>query len=363
MKKENTLLCYSFSKHADELIEKINEYKDTNVYLILHRNIEVKFFKNNELDGLENPNCIIDIFRVDEFIAGELDKVKFNHIVENPPYSIPVGPDKTDVIWDKIVLKSLELLKDNGDAHLIHPGAAWRFNYTDVKNNMTKIKELYRKYNMYYLETHSKKDGQKTFNATTDYDVISLIKKESTKKSIIKTKSDGEVKLDLSDYDMIPTDSILLYDKLRAKDGEERVDVLFSNSAYESRKKYVSSEKDSEFKYPVVYTMTIKDGVTFWYSSDNTKGHFGIPKLILKKGVTIMLLDLNGDYGMTQFAAAIVDSKENLPLIQQAMETKEFKKMQADFTGSSDYNMALDGKGHMIKFIKTLRKDFWKNFI
>ena len=67
---------------------------------------------------------------------------------------------------------------------------------------------------------------------------------------------------------------------------------------------------------------------------------------------------------MTQFAAGIVDTPENLIKIQKAINSPRFKRLKNDFCGIGNdaINGYIDAPGTMFKFIKTFRKDFWKEF-
>jgi hypothetical protein len=92
------------------------------------------------------------------------------------------------------------------------------------------------------------------------------------------------------------------------------------------------------------------------FSSTNLNGHFGIPKIIWSNGAcTQILIDEKGEYGMTEWAYAISDIPENLPLIKKAMESKEFVKL----CGSMRFTL----DKYDSKFISLFRKDFWKEFI
>lgn len=138
---------------------------------------------------------------------------------------------------------------------------------------------------------------------------------------------------------------------------EERVQLLYSKSAYHTQKNNMSKEQTDEFKYPCVYTIGIKGNINLWYSNTNQNGHFGIPKVIWTNGrCSSVIIDYTGEYGLTQFACAIVDDIDKLPLIRQAMLTDKFIKLIKN-------NIGLDTQRYNHQLIKLFKKDFYKDFI
>jgi hypothetical protein len=160
----------------------------------------------------------------------------------------------------------------------------------------------------------------------------------------------------LDNLDFIPNGGIDLLNKLIAKEGEETVELLYSRSGYGTDKVHTSKEKTDEFCYPVVYTVNYLSQPTFFYSSTNQNGHFDIPKVLWSNGVaSSLVIDLEGQYGLTQFSYAITDSEKNLHKIYMAMNSEKFIELMK----------FADGKQHKYKYkvISTFRKDFWKEFI
>jgi hypothetical protein len=114
--------------------------------------------------------------------------------------------------------------------------------------------------------------------------------------------------------------------------------------------------KDEKYKYPCVYTVNSKSNITYYYSSEK-KGHYGVSKLIWSNGRISSIgsyIDINGDYGLTQFAYAIIDKPENLHKIKEAFDSKEFRKlMELCAVGQLTVNY---------KIISIFKKEFWKIF-
>ena len=93
---------------------------------------------------------------------------------------------------------------------------------------------------------------------------------------------------------------------------------------YGTDKDNMNENKNNIYKFNCIYTITQKNGCNFWYSNI-IKGHFGIPKVIWSNGAgTYPIIDDKGIYGLTQFAYAIVDKKQNLQKIKDAMDNKKF---------------------------------------
>ena len=125
------------------------------------------------------------------------------------------------------------------------------------------------------------------------------------------------------------------------------------SSSYHTQKKWIINKKTI---YPCIYSITQKDGCKFKYSKEK-KGHFGIPKVIWSNGAgTYPIIDENGKYGLTEFAYAIVDDKQNLEKIKEAMISKKFINLMKylAFKEDNKYNY---------KIIALFKKDFYKYFL
>ena len=278
---------------------------------------------------------------------------KFDVIVMNPPYQeLKEGNTKSQALWDKFVIKTVNDLVESGYLVAVHP-SGWR----NVDGMFKKIQTLLKSKQMLYLEIHNEKDGLKTFGAETRYDFYCLHNVPSTMFTKIKCQDGTIERADLSKMEFIPNGMYKTFEKLIGKNGEERVKI-FADSTYHTQRPHMGKEQTEVFKYPCVYMMP-KDGKPkFWYSNINEKKHFGIPKVIWSNGRIISVgsfVDINGEYGLTQFAYAIVDDANVLNKIKQAFDTKEFRDlMEASAIADMKINC---------KIIATFRKDFWKEFL
>jgi|688.fasta_scaffold198987_2 hypothetical protein len=281
--------------------------------------------------------------------------MEFDVNLGNPPYQEKVGPNKTESLWNKFVKKSFQVCKENGYVSLIHPNG-WR----NIDGKYKDIQQLIKEKNLKYLSINSVEVGQQMFNVTTPFDWYVIQNTFNQRNSLIKFQDGIVKKIDISQLEIIPN---FLFDEvisLFAKDDEEKVDIIFSFSNYETRKKYMSKTQSEEFQYPCVYSVLGNGTANFMYSSTNQKGHFGIPKLILGNGTNpTSLLDLNGEFGLTQFAFGIVDTIENLPQIERALKSEKFQKINK----STKYVATAGNPLVYYKIVSSFRKDFWKEFI
>lgn len=300
-----------------------------------------------------------DFLNPTEELLGVLN-MKFDCIVGNPPYQQQVGPTKTSSIWDKFVTNAFRYLKKDGHLALVHP-AGWR----NVEGRFFSIRDLLLSKSVEYLEIHNEADGLTTFGAKTRYDWY-VVKNTKQTNFVTKVKFENGVthEIDLRELPFIPNHSYEKIKKLIANPGEDTVEVI-QNSAYYSRGKnyrsenHVSWKKTSKFRYPVIYHVNKDETLSLQWSSDNTKGHYGIPKLVwipnARLDGTGYYLDLNGDYALSQFAIGLVDSPSNLKKIYKVFQSQSFKELiSSTFITFGGINKAT---------ISTFRKDFWKEFV
>ena len=326
-------------KEIGLLPKNIYIYTNTQDKLILEKQgYNVVYQENIDFDKIKN-----------QFLD-----MKFDVVLGNPPYQIKVGDKKTEPLWNKFFHISIDLLTERGYLSLIHP-SGWR----NITGKFKDVQEVIRSKKVSFLSIHNEKDGMETFGAETRYDYYVLQNTPNNRSETTVRFQDGQVKqLFLDELEFIPNGGIDLLNSLFAKEGEETVELLYSRSAYGTDKVHTSKEQNNQFSYPVVYTVNYLSQPTFYYSSTNQNGHFGKPKVIWSNGRISSIgnyVDENGEYGITQFAYAIVDEVDNLPNIKMALDSKKFKNL-----------MELCAVGQLTvnhKVVAKFRKDFWREFI
>ena len=138
---------------------------------------------------------------------------------------------------------------------------------------------------------------------------------------------------------------------------DEGIKVIHDNF-YSTHKtnKIMSQTKNGVFKYPVIHTIT--KGVSFYYTSDKSMGHFGIPSGLSfnrKQYAHSVQNDYNGKLGMSQICFGIpIKSEYEGQQILKAIETPLFK-MLIDSTKWSLYQTDY-------RMFKYLRPDFYQFF-
>jgi hypothetical protein len=276
---------------------------------------------------------------------------KFDVIVMNPPFETRNKSEKkTRPLWQDFVKKSIDICAKNGHVVNVHP-SGWR----SVEGRFKETQNLLKSKQMMYLEMHHFKEGQDVFDAAIDYDWYVLKNTENDGLTKIKFQDESEDQIDISQYEFIPNGMFREIMQLVAKKDEEKVSMISESAYHTQRLNVMSKEKTATNPYPCVYTVNSSGIPTFWYSNYN-KVHFGIPKVIWANGASGVMIDAKGEYGLTQFARAIVDDVENLAHIKKAMESERFIKNIMGFKHSL-------GDKYNRKIIATFRKDFWKEFI
>lgn len=279
---------------------------------------------------------------------------KFDVIVMNPPYNqSSSNASKAHSLWDKFVIKTINQLVEGGYLVAVHP-SGWR----NITGKFKNVQTLLKSKQLLYLEIHSEKDGLKVFGANTRYDWYCLHNVLNTMFTKIKCQDGTTERADLSKMEFIPNGKFDIIQKLLAKGNEETVDLLHSYSAYMTWNDYMSKEQIEDFKYPCVSYAKRRGEPTVYYSNINNKGHFGISKLVMSNGRLLSvgcILDVEGKYGMTEYAFAIVDDIANLPRIKQAIDNSDFRDIMLQCAVNDEYLNK--------RILATFRKDFWKEFL
>ena len=329
------------SKH---IIEKM-------LYMVEINPKNVKISK--KIFGSNANICCADFLKDSEKCFRQFGVDKFDIIIGNPPFQIEqqgkrIGGYGGRTLWDKFIIKSLDLLVSNGYLCFITP-PGWRKPESELYSLMTNQNQLI------YLHIFGERQGQQLFDVSQRIDLYIIQKKPIYKDTEIIDELGDKIELDLSKWAFLPNYDYNTISKILTTE-ENGIKIIYSSSIYETRKPYVKESKSERFKYPIVHSIN-QDGLVFWYTDDKTKGHFGVSKVLLNfNRHQYPVNDYNGKYGMSQITFGIpITSKKQGDDIVKAMNTDAFKEIiKATKWG------AFQTDWRMFKYFKP---DFYKYFL
>ena len=314
---------------------------------------------SKKIFGSNSNICCADFLKDSEKCFKQFGVEKFDIIMGNPPFQ----PEKTEddkrqgghggkLLWDKFIIKSLELLLPNGYLCFITP-SSWRKPENKLYNLMTKDNQLI------YLHIFSKKQGQQLFDVNQRIDVYVIQKHSQTKNTEIIDELDNKIELDVTKWAFLPNYDFENIKKIMTTE-EEGIKVFYDTTYHTQNAKKqnpnIKAKPTEKYKYPVVHSIN-QDGLVFWYTDDKTNGHFGVPKVLLNfNEQQYPVNDYDGKYGMSQITFGIpITSKKQGDDIVKAINTDAFKNIiKATKWG------AFQTDWRMFKFFKP---DFYKQFL
>ena len=182
-------------------------------------------------------------------------ETKFDIVIGNPPYQASGGTGNP--IWQDFVKLALNALVDGGKLAMIHP-PAWRSVGRTNSNVMAEVRDSLKSLDMLYLSMTSKRDCGKVFEGkTTPFDVY-VARKSNTPDLVTEINGTDGVKFHscIKGMNFIPNFLCNDLDRIIAKDGEERVNFLYSRIAYGGDKEWMSKYEHGDFKHPCVFTIS-----------------------------------------------------------------------------------------------------------
>jgi len=273
--------------------------------------------------------------------------MKFDVVVGNPPFNynyIGCGGARP---WIQITMNAVNSLKLDGYLCFVIPST--------YRGDDHEILQLFRMYNLLYIQTEL--PSFPGINVMIDYVIMQ------------KAEYDGITNIccefiDIRDWPFIPTRS---FDKIRplltANNTNTDTQCSRSRSAYgiyqgyiyETRKTFISKDKTTIYKYPVIYYIK-KDSIKLLWSSVCDRGHYGIPKVIISFNSGESLIDMEGEYAVSQWNIFLpVASKDEARDIKRCLDSPEFRQVWKDMSWYKVY--------YPWTVFKYFKRDFWKYFI
>lgn len=294
-------------------------------------------------DSISNEVDLCNIFEIEGF----------NLVLGNPPYNISGKVATGNTIYQIFIKRSLEeWILPRGYLLFVTP-PAWRKPATPQSINAGLWELMTQKNWLKFLEIHNAKDGKKIFNAGTRYDFY-LIQRVKPKLSIIIDEQGKSHKLSMKHFPWLPNYDYDFIRKLFARKDEPRVDIMFGLGYY-SQRDHMSKKKDNKHPFVCIHS-TPKKGIRYMYSATDKKGHFGVPKVIFgDSGPYGAFINREGKFCMTEHAMGIVDKKQNLGKILDAMKSEKMREVLGATLWSP---FQIDWR--MFEYFK---KDFYKYFL
>jgi len=271
---------------------------------------------------------------------------KFDVIVGNPPFNNSQENDGKkgggEPLWDKFVINSIDLLKQNGLLLFVHP-SFWRKPSSEHSKSSGLFDLMAKDNYLHYLEIHDAVDGKKVFNANTRYDFYVLEKTPNNGKNTnVKDQQGNKHKLNLLEWEFLPNHS---YNVIKSLLGNSD-NIIFSRNQFGTDKVWVNKERTTTFKYPLIHSTTKTEGIKMYYTNTkrpDVRNHvdmFGVSKVIFgETGIYNAIIDIDGNYGMTQQSMGIkINSVSEGIKLKNILESKTFK-MVLDACSWSNYRI------------------------
>ncbi len=282
----------------------------------------------------------------------------FDVIMGNPPFQKEqTGKRKGSyggkALWPTFVYESFGILEKNGYLSFINP-PGWR-----GCGEHSSLWDFISHKQLMYLHIYNKKDSNKIFGVSSRFDLYIVQNKENTKPTEIIDELGKEHLIKVNEWAFLPNYNYKQIKQILTTE-TKGINVIYSRSMYGTDKKNVKKEKTGKFKHPIVHSITQKPLTIEWYTDDDTKGHFGVQKVILNFNEIQYSHpeqnDYKGKYGMSQISYGIpIRSKKEGEEILKAIQTDTFKEIiKATKWGAfqTDYRMFKYFKPDFYKIIK-----------
>lgn len=310
-------------------------------------NVNTSFKIFEHLVPGSKPNiCCADTLKLkDADLQRNFGVSTFHVVMGNPPFqadvtSKQVARGQPIFIWDTFLLKALDILLTDGFLVFITP-PGWRKPETPLWQILSKDSQIH------FLHILGKPAVSKLFHVSQRIDMYLVEKRKAYTNTYIIDEKNELTHINLSEWPFLPNYSYNSFANIFAPK-EDGVRVIYSTAYHSSPsgKKLIEKPRmtaNSEYKYPVVHNIT-QEGLGIRYVRDNTKGHFGVPKVLLNKNEQqYPVNDYDGKYGMTEMTFGIpISSKEEGDDIVRAINTDRFKTIiKATKWGAfiTDYHM------------------------
>lgn len=250
-----------------------------------------------------------DFLKVEEI--KELEGMKFDFIVSNPPYNKAykkkMGMSGSNHYYMDFINRYFDWLENEKYMYILLPNK-WKSIYyqKSVKDIYTKLRTYYKP----FVQLFSIEQGQGYFNSGTSFSTILCQNNLNTKKhkTIVIDDECKKYRENIDNkniYAHIPNNDFELF-KLCTDSKYKKIKIIYSRSEYGHDKNWVSKQKTKKYCYPIYYKQDMKEKITAMYSDVFHEHHF-VKKLIIHadQNENFITKDSENKYGLSQFAIGI----------------------------------------------------------
>lgn len=266
-----------------------------------------------------------------------MENETFDIILANPPYQehkkgVYTGSSGNRTLWNKFVLRSMELLSKKGYIGFITP-SNWRRPEHELYRTITD--------RLLYLHIYGKKAGIEKFGVQTRFDVYVLGDITTKNPVIVDENGDQHTDINPRNWNFLPNYEYKTIQRILSKDKSSGIQVIYHSSRYDARK--LTKKKTEKYKFPIIHTLT-KKGIGLRYANHRDKSMFGVSKIILNVNEKqYPINDSTGKYGMSQLSFGIpIKNQEEGEKMIRCIEGDTFQEIiKATKWGSfqTDYRM------------------------
>jgi len=280
---------------------------------------------------------------------------RFDLVAGNPPFSMLIRKNqdkggKLVALWPEFIKIGVDICKPGGFVSLIHP-VGWR----DI-DDPRKLWEFMVVHQIHLVRMNGTKTSNALFGVDVPMDIV-LIEKNITTTTTRVIDIDGNSEtFNLGGMNYLLSAHASEMRDFLAKPDEETVTVIRGTTATGKQTTSQHKKPVGDYIHPAVtYVPADNKPLKCVYSSiEGTQ--LTNSKVIFANGqTTCVYIDSKGEYGLTEYAKAIVDDPQNLKGIKQALETPWFSKMIV--AASCEKN------SFPTKLLRLLRKDFYLDVI
>ena len=351
---------------AAELVEKAGPDPKERILVLFNPEFAIELWQLGcrRVTFAGSGDCRVSRLLIEEMMGFEfrllddLDGAKFDLAISNPPRREGgrKGKFAGGLLWPRLVAQAVELTEEGGRIAMIHP-SGWR----GPSKSMAEIAAAIRGMDTRWLSIHSLESGKASFGTHARFDMhVSVRECTPGFKTEVRDERGQLIRVDIKKMPMIPNFDIRGMIRLLAS-GEEARAVVAVTGFHDMRIGRAAQDRCSKFRYPCFNHAPLrKNGgkpVCVYARGRAREGLFGTPKAMFgaMAGAGRIIVDDSGKYGLSPFAAGVVDSPRNLGSIKAAMESEGFRETMDAFRFSrQEISPAV---------LRNFRKDFWREFV